>query len=73
LGDELACEGFGQNALIEVVQKFQGLCGLGGKAVDLGEACFDAADDFALFFRRNVWDVDLERLINGFGCAEMSA
>ena len=47
MGDEVACEGFGQNALVEVAQQFQGLCGLGFEPVDLGKGGFDAADDFA--------------------------
>ncbi|GEM_PF-2101886 len=52
LGDEVACEGACQNALFEAAQQFQGLCGLGGKAVDLGEGGFDTADDFVMFIER---------------------
>lgn len=49
LGYEVACEGFGLNALVEVAQQFQGLCGLGFEAVDLREGGFDTAERNSAF------------------------
>ena len=59
LGDKFACEGFGEDALIQPVGEFQGLLGLGGEAVDFGEGCFDPTDDFALFI--NLWNYETKR------------